>query len=409
MNIPLLGKPSSIKKYNQLTTLLRKYCAYKSYVPALRSVRFNGDKITVYDLETHVTLNLETGINAAIEFDDLRKLGSALIDGYTVNTESTFRLTVTEKKDFDYLEVEESFEFKTRKEAEDYLVALEVRSSWIAQTDYLCLENNSGTVMLGAINQSEFPEEPDVGELYCEADWSLETLEQIGLVVAAAATDNSRPVFKGIGMSSKNGYLTAVCADGFMLLKNEIRADINFDIIVPALQFKKALEGFKRLKNNSIKVEVYDKWIRLTSETMVWTQRLIEDDFPDWKRIVPEKSAEAVDLTWNESCLRVVKEMLQAYPHLKKIGNPGVIFSDGVAEIQGDQAYIPTRGQVEYKIDLEMEKGSFHLNPVMVKKMLEAFGETDGWYIYRESGVVNPVVFERIDLLGVIMPMRTEE
>ncbi|MBI5303597.1 MAG: DNA polymerase III subunit beta [Chloroflexi bacterium] len=145
------------------------------------------------------------------------------------------------------------------------------------------------------IDAAEFPIIPTIGDgkkIELEPDTLREMIEQ---VTFAAATDESRPVLTGVLTKFENDRATFAAADGFRLsvrsaaLSKPVEQPVS--VIVPA----KALQEVGRVSGDQdepIVIAVTENQsqalFHLTNIEIV--SQLVEGVFPDFTRIIPDKS-----------------------------------------------------------------------------------------------------------------------
>ena len=155
------------------------------------------------------------------------------------------------------------------------------------------------------IDAQEFPIIPSIGDakkLSLEADSLREMIEQ---VTFAAATDESRPVLTGVIAKFENDKVTFAAADGFRLsvrsttLSTPIEQPVS--VIIPA----KALQEVARVSGDQedpIELAITDNksqvLFKLTNIQIV--SQLIDGQFPDFTRIIPESHATRTIVTTSE-------------------------------------------------------------------------------------------------------------
>jgi len=155
------------------------------------------------------------------------------------------------------------------------------------------------------IDAEEFPSIPSIGDgLRISVD--AETLhESITQVAFAAASDESRPVLTGVLVAFSGESLTMVAADGFrMAVKTAALASPSPEeasIIVPA----RALRELARIvadSQESVEISVTptrnQALFKIGNVELV--SRLIEGEFPAYKRIIPPPSPNRVVVSTGE-------------------------------------------------------------------------------------------------------------
>lgn len=182
-------------------------------------------------------------------------------------------------------------------------------------------ENNLLSVSSEKINSSfttipatDYPEFPKINdEKKIELDLSL-FLESISQIAFSAAIEDIRPVLTSILCSFTKNSLTLVATDGFRLSLKEINLSkpINIDddqtitFLIPA---KSLLEITKLAKNNQKLVlgpTLDEHQIVFVLDEIEVISRLIEGDYPDYQKIIPENFSTKVFIN-REDFLQAVK------------------------------------------------------------------------------------------------------
>ncbi len=109
----------------------------------------------------------------------------------------------------------------------------------------------------------------------------------------AMAQQDVRYYLNGLMLELEDGTLRSVATDGHRLAMCEYKADIkggnSRQIILP----RKGVTELARLledDSSEVKVEVGINHIRLRINDLVYTSKLIDGKFPDYQRVLPEKS-----------------------------------------------------------------------------------------------------------------------
>lgn len=125
----------------------------------------------------------------------------------------------------------------------------------------------------------------------------------------AVSNDDSRPVFTGcsINVSGENIIFAATNTHRLVEIKALIEDNIEGEhsIIVPAGTLYNVLSILNSTKDErGVKVEVSNRQIAFTINTLIVTGRLIDGSFPDYERVIPKNSQTFVNLE--------VKDLLNA-------------------------------------------------------------------------------------------------
>lgn len=159
---------------------------------------------------------------------------------------------------------------------------------------------------INGIDADEFPLMPQPEENGYAATVDPQILrEMISLVEFAAASDDSRPVLAGVLVRFEDDHLTMAAADGFRLAVREgqLAAPVSerLDIIVPA----RAMRELSRIlgdRTEPVELTVTPNRGQLVVSTgdTIFSSRLIDGTFPDFRQIIPREFATQIELGRDE-------------------------------------------------------------------------------------------------------------
>ena len=215
-----------------------------------------------------------------------------------------------------------------------------------------------------------------------------ELAESAGRLIPFASTDNCRFFMNGIYIDSENKALVATDGSrlGYLSYESELPS-----MIVTANTFAKA-EGMGEViytvsKNNN-------KWFKIENDNLIIVSKLIDGQFPNWKRVVPSTTENSVMDTINlDSFTQAAKYAVDVAD--KKI--PRVMLENG------------TLAGIAYKHSNDIE-AVINLNAVYLKESLEKMkGESVNFYAQTDAkGEVEDMKAITISdgtLNAIIMPM----
>ena len=176
--------------------------------------------------------------------------------------------------------------------------------------EHLLLNNVNSKVSLSGMLPSEFPNVPDSLE---KTDFTLSPEKLLSIrnqVVFAAAEDDTRPVLTGILFDFKQEELQTAATDGFRLSSKLFRQKSQGEdkrILVSA----RLIDDLCRLlgdskENVSVAILEKTKQILFSAQNFVLTGRILEGEFPDFERIIPN-SYKHKAITSKEELLRGVR------------------------------------------------------------------------------------------------------
>ncbi len=154
---------------------------------------------------------------------------------------------------------------------------------------------------------TDFPEFPKINpETIFEIDFDLFT-QSINQISFSAALDDTRPILTGVLCIFEKKSVKFIATDGFRLSLKEIKLEIPLDIKKESLSFlipaKSLIEVTKLAKNDSkIKIGLTsdEHQVIFILDDIELVSRLIEGEFPDYKKLIPENYSTKVFINKDE-------------------------------------------------------------------------------------------------------------
>lgn len=154
---------------------------------------------------------------------------------------------------------------------------------------------------------TDFPEFPKINpETVFEIDFSLFT-QSINQISFSAAIDDTRPILTGVLCIFEKTSIKFIATDGFRLSLKEIKLETPLDIKRESLSFlipaKSLIEVTKLAKNDSkIKIGLTsdEHQVIFVLDDIELVSRLIEGEFPDYKKLIPENYSTKVFINKDE-------------------------------------------------------------------------------------------------------------
>lgn len=148
----------------------------------------------------------------------------------------------------------------------------------------------------------DFPEMPSVADgtkINIESQTLCDMVK--GTIFAVSQIEGSRPIYTGINISVKDGYIQFVAIDGYRLAirkeKTKIEKDINFVVS------GKAISEVVKLAEETgepIKIIIGARLISFLIEGYLFIARLFEGEYVDYKKILPEQFKQEIELNKND-------------------------------------------------------------------------------------------------------------
>lgn len=174
-------------------------------------------------------------------------------------------------------------------------------------------------------NSLEYPSfnKVDSSEYFAMTETELKNLIQ--KTIFAVATDDTRPILKGVLFEISNEQITAVALDGYRLAlcKNPIKfANIQANVIVPA----KSLSEISKLLGDSdeiINIYIQKNYLMVDLNETKVTTRLLDGDFLNYKQIIPQNFETTIVINKNQ-----FEDALDRASLLSKIGQSNLVKFD---------------------------------------------------------------------------------
>ncbi len=148
------------------------------------------------------------------------------------------------------------------------------------------------TTNIKCISSEEFPLIPKI-----ETEKTIEIkvkdfLQNISKIVFASALDDLRPILAGVFVKVEDGNIFTVATDSYRLVetKNKTDEQSDFSVIIPSRAILELSRILHKYGDKTLKMDISKNQIRFTCDKIELTSRLIEGQYPDYKKIIPEKT-----------------------------------------------------------------------------------------------------------------------
>ncbi|MCU0640957.1 MAG: DNA polymerase III subunit beta [Candidatus Margulisbacteria bacterium] len=248
---------------------------------------------------------------------------------------------------------------------------------------------------------------------------SPETLHSmIKQTIFAVSGSEEKYVLTGVlleaGKSSQAGDQTnvrLVATDGYRLAKRgekiELKSDPGISVIVPAKALSELAKIIDGRDKGEVKIHVSNEQISFRYDDVYLVSRLIQGQFPDYRQVIPKKSATKITLS--------ASEMLRAAERAAVIAAGSANVS--AFEVRGGKLYItantPDVGSVTEVIAADVkgvEKARVSFNIRLITDVLNVI---DAEMVTLELGEgLSPGVIKpegQTEYLYIVMPIRTQE
>ena len=285
-----------------------------------------------------------------------------------------------------------------------------VRRLSSSEVEITATETNATTIKGGitefdimGMNPGDFPELPSPG---ADHTLDLETptfREMVETTLFAVSQDDKKPAHTGELFVIEPGSLTVVALDGYRLaiIQKPVKAAKDINIIIPAKTLAEAIKLFTD-DDEVVHIAANRRFVVFSSRTYTVISRLIEGDFLDYKRVIPEGYHTRVTVDVRDFSNSIERASLIITERLK---NPLRITFDGNITVRCQT----TLGKVVDELDAEIEG-----EPVEIgfnnRYLLDAlrYSRCDK-LVFEVSGPLSPVKVlpkDGGDFLFLVLPVR---
>lgn len=248
----------------------------ETFVNALFKIQGIVDKKHTIPILSNVYLETKNG-KLIVSATDL-EIG--LKTDYKCEILSEGKITISAKKLFEIV-----------KELPNENINIKVKDNF-----WLELHCNRSVFNLVGLSPDEFPKFPDINNNYFHFE-SKVLEEMIESTIFSVSTDETKFNLTGIFIKyeeiDNNKFLNFVSTDGHRLslikkkIDNFLNEKFKTGFILPKkglIELRKVIEGV----NKEIKIGVSDNIFSYVNDNTTFIMRMIDGDFPDYKRVIPE-------------------------------------------------------------------------------------------------------------------------
>lgn len=285
-----------------------------------------------------------------------------------------------------------------------------VRRLSSSEVEITATETNATTIKGGitefdimGMNPGDFPELPSPGADHT-LDLEIPTFrEMVETTLFAVSQDDKKPAHTGELFAIEPDKLTVVALDGYRLaiIEKPVKAAKDINIIIPAKTLAEAIKLFTD-DDEVVHIAANRRFVVFSSRTYTVISRLIEGDFLDYKRVIPEGYHTRVTVDVRDFSNSIERASLIITERLK---NPLRITFDGNITVRCQT----TLGKVVDELDAEIEG-----EPVEIgfnnRYLLDAlrYSRCDK-LVFEVSGPLSPVKVlpkDGGDFLFLVLPVR---
>lgn len=261
------------------------------------------------------------------------------------------------------------------------------------------------------IAAQEFPKLP----VFTETSFSLANTtiaELVSLVSFAASKDEGRPVLTGALLRITDNTIMLVATDGFRLsLAKSVFKEGGKEqqVLLPAKTLEEIVritKDFAQKTDDVVLVSLLEEQNQLVFRIgpIDFSTRLLEGQYPDWQRVIPNELGTRVVLAREDflNAVRLASVFSRDSLSVIKIDvtADGLVLASDAKEIGNDV--------IRLDAEVEGEGGEIAFNPRFLLEFLQTLPSDS--VQFEMSGPLAPAVFRKDDkdtFLHVIMPVRT--
>lgn len=228
--------------------------------------------------------------------------------------------------------------------------------------------------------------------------------------VIAVSTHESRPILTGIHLTISEGKLKAVATDSHRLSQRVIPIEgtqgLSYNLVIPG----KSLQELTRLLDDSleeIEVAIAENQILFKTEDTLFYSRLLEGNYPDTDRLIPDSSSTEVAL--EAQVLLGAVERASLLSHEGKNNVVKLTVKDGQVEITGNSPEVGRVNEMVSTQSIDGEDMEISFNPDYLKAALTTFGPVD--IKLKLISTLRPFVLvpseDKNEFIQLITPIRT--
>lgn len=228
--------------------------------------------------------------------------------------------------------------------------------------------------------------------------------------VIAVSTHESRPILTGVHLTINDGKLKAVATDSHRLSQRVIPIEgtesLSYNLVIPG----KSLQELTRLLDDGldeIEVAIAENQILFKTEDTLFYSRLLEGNYPDTDRLIPDSSTTEVKV--DAQTLLGAVERASLLSHEGKNNVVKLSVKNDTVEITGNS---PEVGRVNEQVSthsIDGEEMDISFNPDYLKAALTTFGAVD--ITIKLISTLRPFVLvpteDAHEFIQLITPIRT--
>ncbi|MDX1701370.1 MAG: DNA polymerase III subunit beta, partial [Melioribacteraceae bacterium] len=260
------------------------------------------------------------------------------------------------------------------------------------------------------LDATEYPLLPELKEEY-RFDLKANVLKSvIRETVFAVSTSESRPILTGVHWQINNDELICVATDSHRLAKRMIKLDHNVEGTCSAVIPGKSLSELSKLigdETERIQISITSQQILFKTSNVLFYSRLIEGNFPDTSRLIPNEYQTTVTMNGKSLFQAIDRASLLAREERNNIVQVKSK-KENMVEVSSNS---PEVGKVQEEIQTTSVIGEELKVSFSAKYMMDALKSLEGKEVTIEfTGPMRPFILKPVNneaILQLIVPVRT--
>lgn len=339
-----------------------------------RSAFINKLNDVLRAISSKTTIPILTGIKIVVTDNDVTLTGSdadITIESVLANSDEKLELDVASAGS---IVLPARFFSEIIKKLPDKQVTIEVTDGFQTQ-----ITSGTAAFTINGQDANNYPHLPEIdgdNTISLAGDVLKEVIRQ---TVLAVSTQESRPILTGVHLILSENQLLAVATDSHRLAQRKIALPAavaeTHDVIIPG----KSLQELSRMiadSNQEIQLRIADNQVLFLLGDTLFYSRLLEGNYPDTTRLIPDSSDTTVELNAATFLAAIERASLLSHESRNNVVKLNVQPEDQLAEISGNS---PDVGNVEEQIGVENVDGQpveISFNPDYMKDALRSFGQS---------------------------------
>ncbi|OGN07796.1 MAG: DNA polymerase III subunit beta [Candidatus Yanofskybacteria bacterium RIFCSPHIGHO2_01_FULL_45_42] len=277
--------------------------------------------------------------------------------------------------------------------------------SLVSKNNILTVNSEKYKTQIYGLSGEDFPIIPKIKEGILMTIQSEILKNAFESVIDSVAISETRPELSGIYISTNNQKISFVATDSFRLAEKIVshKSEKNMSFILPRNAAAEMIRICSEFEGN-ILIKINENQISFSTEDFELVSRLVEGNYPDYKKVIPEKIISKAVME-KEIMERVIR---LAGLFSSNIADIKVIFTEKEAEFLSKNS---GKGEIKAKATVSLTNSPFDMS-VNYRYLLDGLKILKNNKIaIKFTGQGNPIILqsEKEDegILYLVMPLRS--